>query len=256
MSDMEGWFFVTGTSHGLGYEIAKSLTESGKKVWGLDKTTDAGIVTDGCWCDVRDPESIDRAFDNFRMLHRGDEVSCLINNAGVNRIDWLEDVATASWDNVMNTNARGIFLVTQALLPLLAAGPHRPLGGTVLNIVSNASHVPMRSSLAYNASKAAAHIMTLQLGRELGGTAEGNKGMTVFGISPNKLRGTKMSEYIQSAVPRVRGWTEKEAEDYQQKSLAVGEETEPREVAEFITFLLSYRRRHKYLNGCVLPYGA
>ena len=46
--------------------------------------------------------------------------------------------------------------------------------------------MPMTCSLAYNASKGAAHIMTLQLAREL----TKKHGITVFGIAPNKLKGT------------------------------------------------------------------
>jgi NAD(P)-dependent dehydrogenase (short-subunit alcohol dehydrogenase family) len=66
------------------------------------------------------------------------------------------------FDHVMAVNAKGIFLVTQALLSVLAA-----TNGTVCNIISNASHVPMTNSLAYNASKAAAMMMTKQMAREL-----------------------------------------------------------------------------------------
>ena len=90
--------------------------------------------------------------------------------------------------------------------------------GTVLNIVSNASHMPMTTSLAYNASKGAAHIMTLQLAREL----TKKHGITVFGISPNKLRGTEMSKDIEDQVVKHRGWTKEYAEQYQLNALLAG----------------------------------
>jgi hypothetical protein len=35
----------------------------------------------------------------------------------------------------------------------------------------------------------------------------------------------------------------------------MGEETDPAKLAEFIAFLLSSKERHKYLGGCILPYG-
>jgi NAD(P)-dependent dehydrogenase (short-subunit alcohol dehydrogenase family) len=108
----------------------------------------------------------------------------------------------------------------------------------------------MRCSLAYNASKAAAHMMTLQLARELA------PDVTVFGISPNKLKGTGMSLEIERQVQRTRGWSPEQADAYQQQSLLSGLETPPEAVAEFLAFLLKTKARHQYLTGCVLPYGA
>ncbi|MCI0552902.1 MAG: SDR family NAD(P)-dependent oxidoreductase, partial [Anaerolineae bacterium] len=148
------------------------------------------------------------------------------------------------WDAVLDTNARSIFLVTKHL-------HHYMRGGTILNIISNASHMPMTGSLAYNASKGAAAIMTKQLARELKKTHD----ITVFGISPNKLAGTDMSEYIDERVLKMRGWTEEQAKKYQLDALPAGEETDPLVLADFVAFLLSQKDRHKYLAGCIIPYG-
>ena len=145
----------------------------------------------------------------------------------------------------MDVNAFAIYRTTKALLEKLR-------GGTVLNIISNASHVPMTCSLAYNASKAAAHMMTLQMARELKKTHD----ITVFGISPNKLKNTGMSAATDARVPGLRGWTPEQAAEYQRAALPSGEETDPEVLAEFIAFLLSNKERHKYLNGCILQYGA
>ncbi len=169
----------------------------------------------------------------------------LINCAGVNYINWLQDTSEWDWDRVMDTNAKSIFLLAKAYCDDLIRSK-----GTILNIVSNASHIPMTNSIAYNASKGAAHIMTLQLARELS-----PKGVTVFGISPNKVADTKMSEYIDSEVCDLRGWTREEAAAYQLSALPAGEETDKHTLAEFVAFLLSSKQRHKYLTGTILPYG-
>jgi NAD(P)-dependent dehydrogenase (short-subunit alcohol dehydrogenase family) len=124
--------------------------------------------------------------------------------------------------------------------------------GTIVNIVSNAAHMPMTCSLAYNASKAAAHIMTLQLAREL--TKKHN--ITVFGIAPNKLSGTGMSDAIDEQVVATRGWSKEYAQEYQLNGLLTGEETPPTQLAEFMAYLLQSKQHHKYLTGCILPYGA
>jgi NAD(P)-dependent dehydrogenase (short-subunit alcohol dehydrogenase family) len=151
------------------------------------------------------------------------------------------------WDEVMGVNAKGIFKMTQWALPRLAASK-----GTVLNIVSNASHMPMTTSLAYNASKGAAHIMTLQLAHELGPKF----GITVFGISPNKLAGTEMSADIERQVVELRCWTPEFARQYQLKALPAGEETDPIQLAFHIAYLLNNKGNHKFLAKTVIPYGA
>lgn len=174
-----------------------------------------------------------------------DSLDLLVNCAGINRINWLQDVSEEEWDLVMDTNAKGIFMMTQACERSL-----RNAKGTVLNIVSNAAHMPMRCSAAYNASKGAALILTKQLARELA------PDVTVFSVSPNKLAGTGMSEDIEEQVMKTRGWTREEARRYQLQALLAGDETPAWVVAEFITFILSLKDRHRFLTGCDITYGA
>lgn len=233
---------ITGASSGLGAEIHAQLS-------GWNSMEELPIIHD--WSrygaenavDVTSPISIEGAIR--KELAPDTQVDILINCAGVNYIDWMPKLTEDDFDYLMNTNARSIFSVTRRLLPHLH-------GGTVCNIVSNASHMPMTHSLAYNASKGAAHIMTLQMARELKKTHD----ITVFGVSPNKLKGTGMSQYIEKRVCELRGWTPEQAAEYQKAALPAGEETDPKRCAEFIAFLLSSKERHKFLNGCIIPYGA
>ena len=220
---------VTGGAAGLGKAIVDCLRDWGHDVISFD-------IEGGR--DVRDPQG---TFGDCP------EVDVLINCAGINITNWLQNVTDKDWDDTMDINAKGIFKMSQWALPRLIESK-----GTILNIVSNASHMPMTTSLAYNASKGAAHIMTLQLARELSKA----HGITVFGISPNKLRGTNMSKDIEAQVIKHRGWTAEFAAQYQQNALLAGAETEPSTLAEFITFLLSSKQRHVFLSGCIIPYGA
>ena len=222
---------ITGSGKGLGAALAVKLTNEGHTVWEYD-------IADGN--DVRDPHFVGK-------LAEMETLDVLINNAGVNLIDWLENFEEDQWDTVMDVNAKGIYMMTRALLPKLIASK-----GTVLNIVSNAAHMPMTCSLAYNASKGAAHIMTLQLAREM----TKKHGITVFGIAPNKMSGTGMSDSIDDQVVATRGWTKEYAQQYQLAGLLTGEETPPRAVADFVAYLLQDKEHHKYLTGCILPYGA
>lgn len=225
---------VTGGSSGLGLEIAHDLKCHGYNVLNWDLHSGVDVTSD---------ESVLR---EARMAAaRNGSIDVVVNCAGVNFIDWLGNTKVADWDKVMNTNAKGIFLMAKHCAPFM-------VGGTICNIVSNASRVPMTASIAYNASKAAAEIMTRQLARELWHTHK----IIVFGVSPNKLKNTAMSEETAERVPQVRGWSPEYAEAYQKNALLTGEETDPVVLAEFVGYLLAEKKRHKYLAGCVLEYGA
>lgn len=218
---------VTGASSGLGKCIADELEAWGWRVMRYD---------------------IDKGFDVLKPEKNviAKNLDLLVNCAGVNIINWLDNVKEEDWDKMMDVNVKGMFLMTQACHAALKAAK-----GTVINIVSNAAHMPMRCSAAYNASKGAALILTKQLARELS-----SESITVFSISPNKLKGTGMSNDIDEQVMKTRGWTFEETQSYQLSSLLTGEETPPEQIAEFIGFLTSTKERHKYLTGCDIPYGA
>lgn len=215
---------VTGSASGLGAALVVALEAAGHEVLQYDIANGQDVLLPSL---------------------SAPEIDVLINCAGVNRINWLSDVSGDEWDHVMDTNVKGIFRMTQACLPFLKRSK-----GTVVNIVSNAAHMPMRCSAAYNASKGAALILTKQLARELI-----VDGITVFSVSPNKLRDTGMSRSIDEQVVATRGWSLEEAQKYQLAGLLTGEETDPTQCAEFIAFLLSTKERHKYLAGCDMPYG-
>lgn len=220
---------ITGAASGLGAMVKLEMERSGWTVISYDKR-------DGN--DVREP--------NMLKLAALEGLDALINCAAINRLNWFEDVTEREWHDTLDTNVFGILRMSQACL-----FPLKQSNGTILNIVSNASHMPMRCSAAYNASKGAAHILTLQMAREL----YGRHGVTVFGVSPNRLAGTGMSAAIDEQVVQTRGWTLEEAQRYQRSSLPIGEETDPRVLAEFIAYLMSSKERHRYLHGCVIPYG-
>jgi NAD(P)-dependent dehydrogenase (short-subunit alcohol dehydrogenase family) len=270
-------FVVTGASSGLGKAIADQLAtrpdsfvlrihgpnEEGARYWPGDM--------DECWTDLAsETESAltadwikDRTRRYIEQVSKTawNESECypvLINCAGINYIEWFDQADFSEFDKLMNLNVKAGLMLTHYLIgkkpPAVQSDHENWFRGTgaILNIVSNASHVAMTNSAFYNASKGAFHIATLALARELRKT----HGICVFGISPNKLSGTSMSEYIENRVPSLRGWTPEQAASYQLAALPSGEETDPIILAEFIGFLLSKPERHKYLTNTVIPYGA
>lgn len=224
---------VTGASSGLGLEIAHAL--KGHDYTVLNWSLETGV-------DVSQEHAV--RSEAKAALARYHQIDVVVNCAGINHIEWIAQTDVLDWQRVMDCNCKSIFLMAKHCAPLMKRG-------TFCNIISNASHVPMTASIAYNASKGAAAIMTRQMAREL--WAE--RGHTVFGISPNKLAGTEMSKRTEEKVPLVRGWTPEEAAARQKQALLIGEETSPETLAEFVGFLLSTKERHRYLAGCILEYG-
>ena len=235
---------VTGGCQGLGLEISKNLNNRGIAVISLaislPNKEDAVVGIRNIICDVSNAKEI------FDCAQQVPVVDILINNAGINKINYLDNLVEADWDSVLGVNAKAIYLVTKQFLNQL-----KQSRGIVVNIISNAYRIPMTASLAYNASKGAAYIMTKQLAREL----TKKYGVTVFGVAPNKLEGTGMSKYIEKRTLEVRSWTEEYAKEYQSNSIVCGEETDPVILADFIGYLVSEKERCKYLSGCILEYG-
>lgn len=221
---------VTGSGAGLGAAILRRVRANGHNAIGFDRKLGH---------DVRDPQG---TFGN-----PPDHIDVLVNCAGVNITAWLDTMTDAVWDEVLGVNAKGLFKMAQWALPRLAES-----SGTIVNIISNAAHMPMTTSLAYNASKGAAHIMTLQMAHEL----MPRYGITVFGIAPNKLAGTEMSDDIERQVVAQRGWTPEFAREYQRRALPAGKETDPETLASFLTYLLSSKELHECLHKTIIPYGA
>jgi NAD(P)-dependent dehydrogenase (short-subunit alcohol dehydrogenase family) len=191
-------------------------------------------------CDLSDAESTLKLAATIAevnpMIHR------LINCAGVNRMDWFDNIDFFHVEQVMSVNCYSQIWMTRGLLPALAQAE-----GTVLNILSMGAHKPFRTSLAYNISKAAARMATFQLARELKLTHN----VTVFGISPNELEGTGMTLENESSIMRVRGWSTDEVA----RNRAQGEQTNPDQLADFIAYILSTDVAHKHFNGVDLYYG-
>jgi len=174
---------VTGAKGGLGSLIVTSLESEGITVLGIDK------------------EDIDHryrlhAIQEWKRSINLQKIDILVNCAGITSIDYLENLDPTDYYNLFDINCSSITWMVQELLPLLR-------GSTVCNILSTASNTPMTASIAYNASKAAAQMVTRQMAREL----KPRHDITVFGIAPNKLKGTPMSESVEKRICEVRGWS-------------------------------------------------
>jgi len=87
----------------------------------------------------------------------------LVNSAGIIKLGGLEGQTIEEWNNSININLTGIFLLTKTLLPLLKKGKNT----SVVNISSMSSE-RAGGSIAYCASKAGVDMLTKYMGQELG----------------------------------------------------------------------------------------
>lgn len=160
--------FVTGASGGLGAHFAKTLAAAGADVVIGARRPDAmaqvaaAILADGGQCrmvalDVADTASVTAL---GAILP---EVDILVNNAGIVRDAAALDQTEADWDAVIDTNLKGMFLMSQAAGQAMKT---RGRGGSIINIASVLGIRQAGDVLPYAVSKAGAIQMTKSLALE------------------------------------------------------------------------------------------
>ena len=87
----------------------------------------------------------------------------LVNNAGHGEFAMIADTTEAQFDGLVNVHFKGVFFLTQTLLPLLADG------GRIVNIGTGLTRVSYPGFAAYAAVKAASDMLTVYMAKELGG---------------------------------------------------------------------------------------
>ena len=156
---------ITGAARGMGAVEARLFAEEGARVCITDvleeqgRQVAAGITRSGgeaffSKLDITSEEEWGRAVDE--VVSRFGKLDILINNAAINHVGTVEETTADDWDRVMEVNAKGAFLGTKAAIPAM----RRAGGGSIINISSGAGLVGTWGSAAYNASKAAVHILT------------------------------------------------------------------------------------------------
>lgn len=166
---------VTGASRGIGAAIARELLARGFIVGSL---TRKGVGIDGTVpivCDVTDEGSLKDAF--AALADKAGRIDGLVNNAGVHLDGKSAELQTSVFDEVMDTNARSVFVACREAYPYLARA-----GGTIVNIGSFFDKLGVKRNLAYCASKAAVGAITRCLAVEWA-----SKGIRVLDVAPGYI---------------------------------------------------------------------
>lgn len=164
---------VTGGASGIGFGTIEYLLDQGnyevisfsrgEKNIELAKEKLGEIASDVLFLrgDISSEDDCKKVYDEINEKYG--KLDGLVNSAGIIRLGGLEEQTIEQWNNSINTNLTGIFILTKTLLPLLKKGTN----ASVVNISSMSSE-RAGGSIAYCASKAGLDMLTKYMAQELG----------------------------------------------------------------------------------------
>jgi NADP-dependent 3-hydroxy acid dehydrogenase YdfG len=163
---------ISGASRGIGKAVATQLSREGHFVVLLARNAEeigelefeidsAGGKALALAVDVVQEEEVNAAV--AQVLRDFGRIDCIVNNAGVGVFKAAEQITAAEWDQVMDVNVKGSFLLTKAALPAMKAAG----AGHILAIASDVSKRTFAHGGLYCASKYAQDAFFAALRREV-----------------------------------------------------------------------------------------
>lgn len=232
---------VTGGARGLGYAFARAIGRAGAHVVIADilpervqhsaaELVAEGLSVHGVAVDLAQPDSIEACIAATTRLLGG--LDGLVNNASITNSGGktCEELSLDTWDQVMQVNVRGTWLMTKGCLPALRASGH----GAIVNLASDTPLWGAPNLLAYVASKGAIIAMTRSLARELGAD-----NITVNAIAPGLVL-VEATAYVPEARHRLYN-----------DQRAIQRPQLPEDVSGAVLFALSDLAR--FITGQTLP---
>jgi NAD(P)-dependent dehydrogenase (short-subunit alcohol dehydrogenase family) len=222
---------VTGAAGGLGEAQCKALAGAGADVAVCDLTAEAGrrvadaVETAGRRAaafamDIRSKTSAQETA--LKVLNHFGRVDILCNTAGVNfRVPLLEYPEEA-WDRVIDTNLKGMFLVSQAVVPQMIQRGY----GKVINMSSIMSRVTYYGQAAYCSSKGGVDQLTRVMALEWA-----KQGIRVNAISPTYIETPLVKQILRDEPERV---------EFIERRTPMGRLGKPEELMGLTIFLASH----------------
>ncbi len=163
---------VTGAASGIGNATARVLARAGCRIVVADMDLEggqravreleaAGSTALAVGMDVRSRSDCQRMA--AETLERFGTIDILVNNAGIYPAVPLREMSEEEWDRVLNTNLKGVFLCSQAVMPTMMANR----SGRIVSIASIDGKKPGHGNAHYSASKSGVISLTRSLADEL-----------------------------------------------------------------------------------------
>ncbi len=229
---------VTGGCRGIGKAIVEAFLKEGAFVWAWDyklpEENETFIENEELRNRVRtlqvnvsSSESINQATQ--KVLEESGRVDILVNNAGITRDNLLIRMTEGEWDAVIDTNLKGTFLCTKAIIRSMMNQRY----GKIINISSIVGEIGNAGQANYSASKAGVIGFTKSLAKEVA-----SRNILVNAVAPG---------YVKTAMTEKLSPEQKEAF---LKNIPLRREAEPEDIARVVLFLASDDAN--YITGQVI----
>jgi 3-hydroxy acid dehydrogenase / malonic semialdehyde reductase len=202
--------FITGASSGIGASCARAFAQEGARLLLAARRVERieqmkpSLLELGAGdvhifsLDVQDRAAVEQSLGNLPESWK--EIDVLVNNAGLSRgLDKLHEGKIQDWEEMIDTNVKGVLYVTRAIVPGMVARGR----GHVINLGSTAGEIPYPGGSVYCASKAAVKFINDGLREDLLGTP-----VRVTSVDPGMVE-TEFAEV------RFRGDSARAAKVYQ-----------------------------------------
>lgn len=230
---------VTGASKGIGAGIAKALGREGARVvvnYASDKAGAERVVAEieqgggkaiAVGANVAKTADLDALFAETRKQFG--RLDVLVNNAGIYAFSAIDQITEEQIDSIFGVNVKGLLLATKAALPLFP-----PEGGSIINIGSTITSMPIPASSVYAGTKGAVDVITAVLAKELG-----SRQIRVNSVNPG-LTGTEGNDFMRGS----------DMETAMVSQTPLGRLGQPDDIADAVVFLASNEAR--WVTGSLL----
>ena len=170
---------VTGAASGIGKATADLFAAEGATVVGAD-------LVDGF--DVADEVHTRELAE--RVVREHDRIDVLFNNAGIAGVGDVEETSLELWEKVMRVNARGVFLMSRAVVPTMIA----QRSGSIVNMSSAIAETGLGRRVSYAASKGAVLALTKSMQVDLA-----PHGVRVNALLPGTIMTPFVERYLEES---------------------------------------------------------